>query len=65
MVAISAISLLRAFVSLTEPGTPLEERKLFWLVALHVTFLFSGVMVALMDWLAGLTDSIRRCHMGG
>jgi uncharacterized protein (TIGR00645 family) len=63
MVAISAISLLRAFVSLTEPGTPLEERKLFWLVALHVTFLFSGVMFALMDWLAGLTEERRITEM--
>jgi uncharacterized protein (TIGR00645 family) len=59
MVAISAISLLRTFVSLTEPGTALDERKLFWLVALHVTFLFSGVMFALMDWLAGLTEERR------
>ena len=59
MVAISAISLLRAFVSLTEPGTALDQRKLFWLVALHVTFLFSGVMFALMDWLAGLTEERR------
>jgi len=59
MVAISAISLLRAFVTLTEPGTVLDERKLFWLVALHVTFLVSGVMFALMDWLAGLTEHRR------
>jgi len=59
MVAISAISLLRAFVTLTEPATPLNERKLFWLVALHVTFLFSGVMFAFMDWLAGLTEERR------
>jgi uncharacterized protein (TIGR00645 family) len=59
MVAISAISLLRAFVTLTEPGTVLDERKLFWLVALHVTFLFSGVMFAFMDWLAGLTEERR------
>jgi uncharacterized protein (TIGR00645 family) len=59
MVAISAISLLRTFVSLTEPGVALDERKLFWLVALHVTFLFSGVMFALMDWLAGLTEERR------
>lgn len=63
MVAISAISLLRAFVSLTEPGTALNERKLFWLVALHVTFLFSGVMFALMDWLAGLTEERRIAEM--
>lgn len=59
MVAISAISLLRAFVSLTEPETALDARKLFWLVVLHVTFLFSGVMFALMDWLAGLTEDRR------
>src|SRR3954465_5685526 len=59
MVAISAISLLRTFVSLTEPGTALDERKLFWLVALHVTSLFAGVMLALMDWLAGLTEERR------
>ncbi len=59
MVAISAISLLRAFVTLTEPATALDERKLFWLVALHFTFLFSGVMFALMDWLAGLTEERR------
>jgi len=59
MVAISAISLLRAFVGLTEPATALDERKLFWLIALHVTFLFSGVMFALMDWLAGLTEERR------
>ena len=59
MVAISAISLLRAFVSLTEPLTVVDERKLFWLVALHVTFLASGVMFALMDWLASLTEERR------
>jgi uncharacterized protein (TIGR00645 family) len=63
MVAISAISLLRAFVSLTEPATPLNERKLFWLVVLHVTFLFSGVMFALMDWLGGLTEERRMAEV--
>ena len=59
MVAISAISLLRAFVSLTEPLTVVDERKLMWLVILHVTFLASGVMFALMDWLASLTEERR------
>lgn len=59
MVAISAISLLRSFVGLTEPGTEVNEQRLFWLVALHVTFLFSGVMFAFMDWLAGLTEERR------
>jgi uncharacterized protein (TIGR00645 family) len=59
IVAISAISLLRAFVFLTEPGVPLDTRKLVWLIALHVTFLLSGVMFAFMDWLAGLTEERR------
>jgi uncharacterized protein (TIGR00645 family) len=59
MVAISAISLLRTFVTLTEPTSRVDERKFFWLVALHVTFLASGVMFALMDWLAGLTEERR------
>jgi len=62
MVAISAISLLRAFVSLTEPETALNEKKLFWLVTLHVTFLFSGVMFAFMDWLEGLTEERRHAE---
>src|SRR6185437_13086195 len=65
MVAISAISLLRAFVSLTEPAIQIDERKLFWLVALHFTFLFSGVMFALMDWLAGLTEERRIAELQG
>lgn len=59
MVAISAISLLRAFVSLTEPEYALSERKIMWLVILHVTFLFSGVMFAFMDWLGGLAEERR------
>jgi uncharacterized membrane protein YqhA len=37
----------------------LNDRKLLWLVVLHVTFLFSGVMFAFMDWLAGLTEERR------
>jgi uncharacterized protein (TIGR00645 family) len=63
IVAISAISLLRAFVTLTEPGVPFDTRKLFWLIALHITFLFSGVMFALMDWLATLTEERRMAEL--
>jgi uncharacterized membrane protein YqhA len=50
---------LRAFVRLTEAGVPLDERKVFWLIMLHLTFLASGVMFALMDWLASLTEERR------
>jgi uncharacterized protein (TIGR00645 family) len=59
IVAISVISLLRAFVSLTEPGVPFDERKMFWLIVLHLTFLASGFMFALMDWLATLSEERR------
>ena len=56
IVAISAISLLRAFMTLTQPDSVLDQPKLIWLVGLHVTFIVSGVLFALMDWLASLTD---------
>ncbi|MFL6690778.1 MAG: TIGR00645 family protein [Alphaproteobacteria bacterium] len=59
IVAISAISLLRAFVTLTQQGPALDTRKLGWLIALHITFLLSGVMFAIMDWVASLTEERR------
>ncbi len=55
IVAISAISLLRSFMELTQPQAAIDNAKLAWLVGLHVTFLASGVFFALMDWLASIT----------
>ena len=55
IVAISAIALLKAFMELSE-GKVLSDRSLMWLVVIHVTFVVSGVLLALMDWLAGQTD---------
>jgi len=55
IVAISAIALLKAFMELAE-GHPLEDRHLTWLVVIHLTFVVSGVLLALMDWLASKTD---------
>ena len=55
IVAISAIALLKAFMELSE-GKELSDRSLMWLVVIHVTFVVSGVLLALMDWLAGQTD---------
>jgi len=51
IVAISAIALLKAFLTLSEPGTPLDEPRLLWLVVVHLSFVLSGVLLALMDWL--------------
>ncbi|MFC3068390.1 TIGR00645 family protein [Phenylobacterium soli] len=55
IVAISAIALLKAFMKLTEGEGP-DDRTLAWLVGVHVTFVVSGVLLALMDWLSGKTE---------
>ena len=57
IVAISAISLLRAFMSLTEQDIPLDEARIRWLVILHLTFIVSGVLFAAMDWIAARCES--------
>ncbi len=53
IVAISAISLLRAFMTITQANA-VDEVRIFWLVVLHVTFVVSGLLFALMDWVASL-----------
>ena len=55
IVAISAIALLKAFMHLAE-GDAIDNLHLIWLVVIHFTFVVSGVMLALMDWLASKTD---------
>jgi uncharacterized protein (TIGR00645 family) len=56
IVAISAISLLRAFMTLTEAGTPLDEPRLRWMLMLHLTFVVSGVLFAAMDWVGNRAE---------
>lgn len=51
IVAISGIELLKGFMNVSK----LEDRELAWMVGIHVTFLASGVLYALMD----------RLHSGG
>jgi uncharacterized protein (TIGR00645 family) len=48
IVAISSIQLLKAFMHSAE----LADRDLAWLVGIHITFVVSGVLLALMDRLA-------------
>ncbi len=59
IVAISAIALLRAFLPLAEPGPGHEGApdgaKLGWMVGIHLTFVVSGVLLAVMDWLNAKT----------
>ena len=53
IVAISAVALLRAFMALNEAGATPDPTKLGWLVGIHLTFVVSGVMMAVMDWVSG------------
>ena len=59
IVAISAIHLLKRFMeirSLAQEDT-YGERELYWLVVIHLTFVASGVLMAVMDWLTAQTKS--------
>ena len=49
IVAISAIHLLEAFMN----ADHLTDRKLAWLVGIHMAFVTSGVLLAVMDRTAG------------
>jgi len=53
IIVISAVALLRAFMALSEPGAAPDPTKLSWLIGLHLTFVVSGVIMAVMDWLTG------------
>ena len=48
IVAISAIHLLRAFMEVET----IDERSLRWKVVIHLVFVISGVLLALMDWIS-------------
>jgi uncharacterized protein (TIGR00645 family) len=47
IVAISGIHLLKSFMNIEN----IDRNALMWLVITHITFVVSGVLLALMDWL--------------
>ncbi|HSH83806.1 MAG TPA: TIGR00645 family protein [Guyparkeria sp.] len=49
IVAISGIELLKSFMNIEN----LDNRNLGWMVGIHLTFVLSGVLYAVMDWLQG------------
>jgi uncharacterized protein (TIGR00645 family) len=49
IVAISGIELLKYFVNVSQHN----DHDLMWVVIIHLTLVFSGVMFALMDRIAG------------
>lgn len=55
IVAISAIALLKSFMDVNK----VTPEQLKWQVIVHLTFVVSGVLLALMDWLA------ERARAGG
>ena len=56
IVAISGIHLLKRFMEIGETSASLNEPQLMWLVIIHLTFVASGVLLALMDWLTAQTS---------
>jgi uncharacterized protein (TIGR00645 family) len=57
IVAISGIHLLKSFMSIQE----VDKGNLFWLVAVHMAFVTSGVLLALMDF---ITEKAKTLHSG-
>ena len=51
IVAISGINLLEAFMSLKDH----TDREVKWQIIIHIVFIASGVLLALMDWIASKT----------
>ena len=53
IVAISGIHLLKVFMTFGKENTaaPVSTETLKWLVIVHLTFVASGVLLALMDWI--------------
>jgi uncharacterized protein (TIGR00645 family) len=47
IVAISGIHLLKSFMKITDGA--ITDRQMFWLVVTHLTFVTSGLLLALMD----------------
>jgi len=51
IVAISAIHLLKEFMELGRDGAEINSQHLFWLTVIHLTFVMSGLLLAVMDYL--------------
>lgn len=59
IVAISGIHLLKQFMEIGTPGNEVgfNAPELMWLVIIHLTFVVSGLLMAVMDWLGVRTKS--------
>lgn len=50
LVAISAILLLKDFVNIGNPNEPVDYTAIRWQLAIHLTFVVSGLVFAIMDY---------------
>ena len=61
IVAISGINLLEAFMSIgyvDEMGDSIiSDREIQWMIIVHLVFIISGVLLALMDYIASRTNN--------
>jgi uncharacterized protein (TIGR00645 family) len=55
IVAISAIDLLKSFMDISTEMSDLDADKLMWKVIIHMTFVVSGLLFAVMDKVVGET----------
>lgn len=58
IVAISAIQLLKTFMDISH----VTQEQAFWQVVVHITFVVSGVLLAVMDWIAGKARTLHEGH---
>jgi uncharacterized protein (TIGR00645 family) len=58
IVAISGIHLLKVFMEIgkVNPEKVVTASDMYLMVVIHLTFVLSGVLLALMDWLSAKTD---------
>ena len=58
IVAISGIELLKAFVNVQH----MTEQQIKWKILIHLTFVSSGVLFAVMDWLGSKKHAAKAGH---
>ena len=59
IVAISGIHLLKAFMNIGKPTVDVEGDQLVWMVAIHLTFVFSGLVLAITDWFSSRSKASK------
>ncbi|MCU0853768.1 MAG: TIGR00645 family protein [Rhodobacteraceae bacterium] len=56
IVAISGIHLLKVFMDIER----YTESQILWMIVIHLVFVISGVLLALMDWIANHAKTLKR-----